>query len=58
MIDEVDFDDRGGGLDGANGVVIGEARVWISAWVIVSQDKCVGVGGDVGPNVVAQSRGR
>jgi hypothetical protein len=28
VIDEVDFEDRGG-LDGSSGVVIGQARVWI-----------------------------
>ena len=43
MIDEVDFEDRGGGLDGPSGVVIGQAGFGFSTWVIVSQDKCVGV---------------
>ena len=38
----MDFEDRGRG----SGVVIGSARVWPPAWVIVSQYKGVGVGGD------------
>ena len=43
VIDEVDFEDRGGGLDGPSGVVIGQAGFGFSTWVIMSQDKCVGV---------------
>jgi len=46
VIDEVDLQDGSGGLDGPSGVVIGEARGWITTWVVVSQDKGVGVSGD------------
>jgi len=41
VIDEVDLKDGCGGLDGPSGVVIGQAGVWISTWVVVSQDKGV-----------------